>query len=294
MSSGHEIVAVLTREDAPIGRKRILTASPVAQVATEYGLPTIKTNAVTASIDSQLESYNADLGIVVAYGALFKARTLAATAQGWINLHYSLLPKWRGAAPVQHSIWSGLRDTGVTLFWLDQGMDTGPIANVVETQIEPGENAGDLLDRLTQLGISGLSELLPAIEAGIAGRIEQQEHGASVAHKLTREHAKIDWNDSAVRIEFQILAMNPEPMAWCEHSNSALRVLNAVALGQTDWSSLSDLELIPGSLIVKNGKVLAACGGGTLLELKEIQPAGKQPMSAADWARGIKNDWSLS
>lgn len=294
INSGHEVVAVLTREDAPVGRKAVMTASPVAQIAEAAKLPLVKCNRIDADVDEALRSFQADLGVVVAYGAIFKNPTLQATKLSWINLHYSILPLWRGAAPVQHSIWSGQRDTGVSLFWLDEGMDTGPIAKTVLTQIELGENAGDLLKRLTALGISGLLELLPAVEAGLSIREPQAAQGASVAYKLTRQHAKIDWQQTAPKIEKQILAMNPEPMAWCEHGPLQLRILDAVALGATDWSSLTDQDLSPGDLLLRGERVLVGCGDGTLLELKDVQPAGKQPMAAGAWARGIKTDWRLA
>jgi methionyl-tRNA formyltransferase len=294
INSGHEVVAVLTREDAPVGRKAVVMASPVALIAEAAGIPTIKSNRLDETVNELLRTFDADLGVVVAFGAIFKVPTLEATKLGWINLHYSALPAWRGAAPVQHSIWSGQRETGVTLFWLDEGMDTGPIAKTVSTQIELGENAGDLLKRLTLLGISGLMELLPEIEAGLASREPQAAQGASVAFKLTRQRARIDWQQTAPKVEKQVLAMNPEPMAWCEHGFSQLRVLDAVALGATDWSSLTDENLSAGDVILRSERVLVGCGDGTLLELRLVQPAGKQPMAADAWARGIKTDWRLA
>ena len=294
INSGHDVVAVLTREDAPVGRRAVMTASPVAQIAEAAGIPTIKRNHIDATTNEALRAYSADLGVVVAFGAIFKVPTLQATKLGWVNLHFSALPAWRGAAPVQHSIWSGQRDTAVTLFWLDEGMDTGPIAKTVLTQIELGENSGVLLKRLTQLGISGLLELLPEIEAGLASREPQAAQGASVAFKLTRQHARIDWQQTAPKVEKQVLAMNPEPMAWCEHGVSQMRVLDAVALGATDWSSLTDENLSAGDVILRSERVLVGCGDGTLLELKSVQPAGKQPMAADAWARGIKTDWRLA
>jgi methionyl-tRNA formyltransferase len=294
IAGGQEVVAVLTREDAPVGRKRVLTPSPVAEIATSAGLPVIKANRIDDQVTEVIEAYKADLGIVVAYGALFKPRTLSSTKLGWVNIHYSLLPAWRGAAPVQHSIWSGERETGVTLFWLDEGMDTGPMCKVVQTQIEPGESAGRLLRRLTQLGITGLQELLPEIDAGLALRQPQAAVGASLAFKLTREHSRIDWLKPAPNVERQILAMNPEPMAWCQSGEVQMRLLDAVALGGTDWSTLNNENLKPGDVILRGNRVLVGCGHGTLLELKEVQPAGKQAMSAEAWSRGLKSDWRLS
>ena len=160
-NTAFEVVAVLTRTDAPVGRKRVLTPSAVAVVAAELGLPIIKANRVDESVRLQIQATGAELGVIVAYGALLDQAALDVLDKGWVNLHYSLLPKWRGAAPVQRAIMAGDRETGVTLFQLDKGMDTGPVHLQIPTVIEPDENTAELLPRLTNLGISGLAELKP-------------------------------------------------------------------------------------------------------------------------------------
>jgi methionyl-tRNA formyltransferase len=292
-NSAFEVVAVLTRTDAPVGRKRVLTPSPVAIEAEALGIRIIKANRVDSQVREQLVSLGADLGVIVAYGALLDQPALDALPKGWVNLHYSLLPQWRGAAPVQRAILAGDRETGVTLFQLDIGMDTGPIHLQIPTVIEPGETTGDLLPRLTELGISGLGELLPRIAAEMALPTAQDENliaSLPTANKLSREDAHIDWNQMAHRIENQIRALNPEPMAWTSLDDEAFRVLEARALGATDWQALSGEELTPGSAMISKDRVLVACGGGTLLELKTVQPAGKKPMRANDWGRGIAAD----
>jgi methionyl-tRNA formyltransferase len=289
-NSAFEVVAVLTRTDAPVGRKRVLTPSPVAIEAEALGLTVIKANRVDADVRQAITATGAQLGVIVAYGALLDQPALESLPNGWVNLHYSLLPKWRGAAPVQRALMAGDRETGVTLFQLDRGMDTGPVHLQIPTVIEPGETTGDLLPRLTELGITGLNELLPRLAAGMAAPLAQDPLLLSqlpTANKLTREDAHIDWNDMAHQIENQIRALNPEPMAWTSLDSEAFRILEARALGATDWKALSGEESEPGSVTISRERVLVACGAGTLLELKIVQPAGKKPMSANDWGRGI-------
>lgn len=289
LAAGQNVVAVLTREDAPVGRKRLLTASPVAAVAQEKGLPIIKANRITTEINAQLASYEADLGIAVAYGAIFKSETLELPNLGWLNIHYSLLPAWRGAAPVQHSILSGNPETGVSIFQLDEGMDTGPLLSVIPTLIEPGENAGELLGRLTHLGISGILELLPSVEAGIANRTPQASDGASIASKLSRHDAQINWQNKSRAIELQVRAMNPEPMAWALCDDSAIRIVEAIAIGAIEPASIHFDQNAPiGQVQVEGDRIFVLCGEQTALELKVVQPAGKNRMDATAWARGLK------
>jgi methionyl-tRNA formyltransferase len=289
-NSPFEVVAVLTRTDAPVGRKRVLTPSAVAEVAVELGLPIIKANRIEEATRNQIRETGAELGVIVAYGALLDQQTLDSLDKGWINLHYSLLPKWRGAAPVQRSIMAGDRETGVTLFQLDKGMDTGPIHLQIPTVIEPDESAADLLPRLTQLGITGLSELLPRVASGLIAPVAQDPEllaSLPTADKLTRDDARIDWHQNAVELENHIRGLNPEPMAWTTFENEAFRVIEARALGVTDRQSLSGEDALAGVVHFDKGQVLVSCGNGTLLELKIVQPAGKKPMPSSDWARGL-------
>ena len=290
LQTNHEVVAVLTRPDAPVGRKRVVTPSPVAHLAQQHGLKIFKANRIDQELASQLAVTGAQIGVVVAYGALLKKFALDALPMGWVNLHYSLLPDWRGAAPVQNSILAGDTRTGVTLFQLDEGMDTGPILDVVLTEIQVGETSGRLLSRLTELGITLLAQALPALEAGFAQAIAQTGSGTMrPANKLERSQAKVDWNLNSTLIERQILAMNPEPMAYSVLGNETFRIIDAASLGKTDWSSLgseSQEDHNPGSIRFEARRVLVECGAGTLLQLKTVQPAGKNPMPATDWARG--------
>jgi methionyl-tRNA formyltransferase len=289
-NSPFEVVAVLTRTDAPVGRKRILTPSAVAQVAAELAIPTIKANRVDEAVRERLRDSGAELGVIVAYGALLDKAALESLEFGWINVHFSLLPKWRGAAPVQRALMAGDRETGVTLFQLDKGMDTGAVHLQIPTVIEPGESAADLLPRLTQLGISGLAELLPRVASGLAAPVAQDPEllaSLPTADKLTRDDARIDWHRDAVEIENLIRGLNPEPVAWTTHDGEAFRVIEARALGITDWQSLASEQPDLGEVHLDKGRVLVSCGKGTLLELKTVQPAGKKPMPSSDWARGL-------
>jgi methionyl-tRNA formyltransferase len=289
-NSAFEVVSVLTRTDAPVGRKRTLTPSAVADAAAELGIPVIKANRVDEGVRNLIAASGADLGIIVAYGALLDQSTLDSLDKGWINLHYSLLPKWRGAAPVQRAIMAGDRETGVTLFQLDKGMDTGPIHLQIPTVIEPDESSATLLPRLTELGISGLAELLPRVASGLTSPIAQDlELLATLptADKLTRDDARIEWHRNAVELENHIRGLNPEPMAWTTLEDETFRIIEARALGATDWQSLAGEESLVGVVHIEKNRVLVSCGEGTLLELKTVQPAGKKPMPSSDWARGM-------
>lgn len=295
LAGPYEVVAVLTRPDAPVGRKRVLTPSATAIVAERAGVPVFKANTVTPELAEQLRATGAQLGVIVAYGALLKRFALDALPLGWLNLHYSLLPDWRGAAPVQNAILAGDVETGVTLFQLDEGMDTGPILDAVSTQIQPGETSGRLLTRLTELGISLLDQSLPLVAAGIARFNPQPTDGTQrVASKLGREQGRIDWSAAAREIENRVLAMNPEPMAHATLGGENFRILDARAVHSASGASpagegvtsAGEPGMVPGTLSFEAKRLLVACGSGTLLELLQVQPAGKNAMSAMDWARG--------
>ena len=281
-----DIVGVLTRTDATLGRKKILTQSPVAEAAQALGIPVVKANQVDEHALSQIQSLNADLGVVVAYGAFLNETALESLPKGWINLHYSLLPALRGAAPVQHALLKGLNTTGVTAFKLDKGMDSGPILLQAPTVIEPDENAGRLLNRLTDLGISVLLELLPSVAAGVAKHRVQDESGATLAPKIHRSQAQIDWNQSAVTIQQLVLAMNPEPMAWTTLGEESFRILEARAF------RAGTQQASPGTVQLVEDRVLVACDDGAL-QILRVQPAGKNEMSAIDWFRGVQNKETL-
>lgn len=280
--AGLDIVGVLTRKDAPVGRKQIMTASPVAIQATELGIQVIKSNHFDESTITKISEFKADLGVVIAYGAFVNDSGLRLFPKGWINVHYSLLPKYRGAAPVQHAILNGEEFTGVSIFKLDEGMDTGPLVSSVPTRIEPGENSARLLDRLTDLGISALLETIPAIAAGIAKYERQPKEGVSLAPKISRQDAKMNWATSAKALEAFTNAMNPEPMAWAASGEDVLRIISAREyLAPSSSISEREVKMVDQSIVV-------GCRD-SILELLTVQPAGKNVMPARDWYNGQRD-----
>ena len=278
VAAGQPIALVLTRTDAPIGRKRVMTPSPVAQVAAELGLPVLKANRVSATEEEIISKSGARLALVVAFGALLKPSTINLLELGWFNLHYSVLPRWRGASPVQSAILAGDTTTGVTLFKIDEGLDTGEVAGVVETVIEPGENTERLLSRLSNLGVSLALQELPGLLAGFA-RLQPQQGEPTFAPKFERKDSRITASDDRKTALAKILAFNPEPIAWFEYQGTQIRLLEGVA----------SAELVPvGKLVQSDKKVLLGLANSGSIELLTVQPAGKNVMPAIDWFRGTK------
>jgi len=278
ISSGHEIVAVLTREDSPVGRKKVLTPSAVAEVALAHGLPTIKANKVSSAVLAEISQYQIDLAIVVAYGVILRREALDAIPNGWLNLHFSKLPRWRGAAPVQHAIWSGDKETAVTLFKIEEGLDTGPVLGLAESVIEPDETSGELLKRLSSIGVTLLNQELPRLYAG-SFNLSEQQGSVTLAPKIQRVDARINFTSTSKEVENLVRAMNPEPMAWCELDGDPLRVLRARSVPGV-------FVLTPGEVLVQDDLVLVGCGSESALEMIEVQPASKTPMSAKSWMNG--------
>lgn len=279
VQQGFEVSLVITRPDAPVGRKRVLTESAVAATAQKLGIDVYKTNSVDDAAIAKISQTGCDTAVVVAYGALLKQPALAALENGWFNVHYSLLPKWRGAAPVQHAILAGDKSTGVTLFKIDQGLDSGPVVASVPTQIQPGETSERLLSRLTELGCTLLGQELPGILLKNHRLVVQDETTeVTAAPKLTREHARIDWTEQARLIEQKVLAMNPEPGAWTLLNGETFKIHDARVVASSENGPAGTVVAVDGKVIVSTGE--------SFIELLEVQPAGKQSMSARDWVRG--------
>lgn len=279
VQQGFEVSLVITRPDAPVGRKRVLTESAVAATAQKLGIDVYKTNSVDDAAIAKISQTGCDTAVVVAYGALLKQPALAALENGWFNVHFSLLPKWRGAAPVQHAILAGDKSTGVTLFKIDQGLDSGPVVASVPTQIQPGETSERLLSRLTELGCTLLGQELPGILLKNHRLVVQDETTeVTAAPKLTREHARIDWTEQARLIEQKVLAMNPEPGAWTLLNGETFKIHDARVVASSENGPAGTVVAVDGKVIVSTGE--------SFIELLEVQPAGKQSMSARDWARG--------
>lgn len=279
-SAGHEILGVLTREDAPVGRKKELISSPVAQKAQLLNLQLFKANVLSENLEDRIAALKPDLGYVLAYGTILDSRLLEIPKFGWINLHYSLLPSYRGAAPVQHAILNGESETGVTLFSLDSGVDTGPVIATAKHKLSGDENSGQALDSLTNLGIELTLKTLANFETEFAGKKSQSSEGVTLASKITRTDAKISFSRSAFDLHNLIRAMNPEPMAWFEYETSPVRVLKA---------SVLDDSLPIGTATLNGNRVIVGCEKNALA-LEVVQPAGKSVMDAADWFRGLRQE----
>jgi methionyl-tRNA formyltransferase len=282
LASSHEVVAVVTRPDAPAGRGRNLVASPVADLAAEHGIATLKpVRADDPEFLAALTELAPDACPVVAYGALLKKAALDIPALGWINLHFSVLPAWRGAAPVQHAILHGDTVTGATTFRLDEGMDTGPVLGVVTESIRPSDTSGDVLERLSVSGAGLLVATLDALEAGELAPVAQSLDGVSYAPKINADDARVNWAAPAFAVDRLIRATTPAPGAWTMFRDERLKVGPSKILDAS--------ELAPGQLRVTKNEV--AVGTATFdIALGEVRPHGKKPMPAADWARGVRID----
>jgi methionyl-tRNA formyltransferase len=279
VKQGVHIVGVLTRKDAPAGRSRELAPSPVSMKAQELGIEVFKSNTIDNLALAWLEALSADIGAVVAYGTIFKLPVLEVPRLGWLNLHYSLLPELPGPAPVQHAILQGRKNTGVTVFRLDTGIDTGPIVSSAELEIKDTDTAGELLARLTVIGSGLLTDVLLADESKLSSAQEQSiAEKTATASKPTRELAKLDFSGDATTQLNKIRAMNPEPMAWFEFNETSVRVIRARQLSYSSDQAVArvvDKELVVG------------CKEGSLV-LALVQPANKSQMSGADWFRGLR------
>ncbi len=281
-ASAHTVVGVLTQPDRPRGRGRQLAASPVKRAAVAAGLPvaqppTLKTEEGRAP----LLAWNPDVLVVVAYGLILPPAALGIPRFGCVNIHASLLPRWRGAAPIQRAILAGDAETGVTIMQMDAGLDTGPMLLRRSMPIEPDDSGGSLHDRLATLGANALLEVLDRIADGTAVPQPQPETGVTYAAKIDKAEARIDWSARAVEIERRVRAFNPWPIAETRYEGEQLRVLKAKA--EADESTRLGGQP-PGTIIsVSERAVLVQCGLGRLA-IAEVQRPGKRPVSARDFA----------
>jgi len=279
-ADGHEIVAVLTRPDAPVGRKRVLTPSPVAARAQDLGLPVIKAGRIDAAAVAAIAEAAPDVAAIVAYGALIPEDALSLPPHGWINLHFSLLPAWRGAAPVQHALINGDEVTGATTFLLEKGLDSGPVYGTMTESVRATDTSAALLERLSHSGAVLLAQTLAALDAGQAAGVPQ--HGdVSLAPKLTLEDGHVHWEHPALAISRRVRGVTTEPGAWTTLGGQRFK-LGPVAL-RPDVSGLA-----PGRVRLDGRAVLVGTGSHAV-QLADVQPAGKKLMNASDWARGLAN-----
>lgn len=284
-ASAHEIVAVVTRPPAPLGRKRVLTPSPVAQAAERLGLPVIAASHLDDEATSRIAGLDPDLGVIVAYGALVREPLLSIPPHGWINLHFSLLPAWRGAAPVQHAVIAGEKLTGAAVFQLVPALDAGDVFAEIEHPVGR-QTAGELLGELASAGGALLASVVDAIAAGTA-RATPQVGRASLAPKLTLADGRIDWGESTSAIDARLRGVTPEPGAHTEIDEARFKIHDARPVDVATLAAAG--ALAPGALKLVDKRVLIGTGDGAL-ELIRVQPAGRTAMASADWWRGLGRD----
>ena len=289
-SSAHDVAAVLTRPDAPAGRGRSQVSSPVKERALELGFEVLTPSRPgDPSFQARLRELAPDVCPVVAYGALIPLAALTIPKHGWINLHFSLLPAWRGAAPVQRAIMAGDEVTGATTFLIEQGLDTGPTFGVMTEVIKPDDTSGGLLVRLAQAGAGLLVATLDALETGDLQAVPQPSDGVSLAPKITVQDARVDWRTPALAIDRRIRACTPAPGAWTTFRGERLKIhpvtldVDVLAIPVAE----NGLGMAPGEIVAMKRAVHVGTASGTV-RLGLVQPHGKRPMAAADWARGVR------
>ncbi|MBA8781208.1 methionyl-tRNA formyltransferase [Aeromonas caviae] len=284
LSSGHEVVAVYTQPDKPAGRGQKLTASPVKELALAHDLPVYQPASLrNEAAQAELAALGADLMVVVAYGLILPKAVLDTPRLGCINVHGSLLPRWRGAAPIQRSIWAGDAETGVTIMQMDVGLDTGAMIRKVTCPIASDETSASLYDKLAGLGPQALVDTLDAMAAGGTAAEPQDDALANYAEKLSKEEARIDWSMDAVAIERCIRAFNPWPISWFEVAGQTVKVWQAEVLPKAHGQAA-------GTLLKADKQGIEVATGQGVLRLLTLQPPGKKAMSVSDLLNS-RRDW---
>jgi methionyl-tRNA formyltransferase len=282
LASDHDVVAVVTRPDARAGRGRTLVPSPVRRRAEEAGIEVL-TPRRPAEEDflTRLRELAPDVCPVVAYGALVPPAALAVPRHGWVNLHFSLLPAWRGAAPVQHAVMAGDEVTGASTFLLEEGLDTGPVFGVMTERVRPTDTAGDLLGRLAEGGAGLLVATVDGIADGSLTPVPQPAEGVSLAPKIEVDDARVRWAAPALAVDRQVRGCTPAPGAWTTFRGERVKVL-PLAVDEDGPGGLAPGEVAAGKREVHVGT------GSAPVRLGEVRPHGKRQMPAADWARGVR------
>ncbi|MGE6263498.1 methionyl-tRNA formyltransferase [Aeromonas media] len=284
LSSDHEVVAVYTQPDKPAGRGQKLTASPVKDLALAHDLPVYQPASLrNEEAQVELAALGADLMVVVAYGLILPKAVLDTPRLGCLNVHGSLLPRWRGAAPIQRAIWAGDAETGVTIMQMDVGLDTGAMIRKVSCTIASDETSASLYDKLAELGPQALVDTLDAMAAGDTTAEAQDDALANYAQKLSKEEARIDWSMEAVAIERCIRAFNPWPISWFEVADQTIKVWQAEVID-------SDHGQPVGTLLKADKQGIDVATGKGVLRLRTLQPPGKKAMSVPDLLNS-RRDW---
>jgi methionyl-tRNA formyltransferase len=280
LQSRHQVLAVYTQPDRPAGRGKHLQASPVKQHAQEAELPVEQPLSLKdPETQAKLREYRADLLVVVAYGLLLPKAVLDTPRLGCINVHASLLPRWRGAAPIQRAIEAGDQETGITIMQMDVGLDTGAMLLKLNCPITTGDTAQSLHNRLAELGPTALLETLGQLAAGRAAPVEQDHSLATYAHKLNKEEGRLDWSLSAFVLDARIRAFNPFPVAYTLSQGETLRIHAAIP-------ETRHHKTVSGTLLPADKTLLVACGHDTVLHLEQVQLPGKKVMAARDLLNG--------
>lgn len=276
LSSGHQVVSVFTQPDRPAGRGKKLMPSPVKVLAEEHGLPVFQPASLRPQENQQLVAdLNADVMVVVAYGLILPKAVLDMPRLGCINVHGSLLPRWRGAAPIQRSLWAGDADTGVTIMQMDVGLDTGDMLYKLSCPITDEDTSATLYDKLAELGPKGLIDTLQQLADNRVQPEVQDEALVTYAEKLTKEEARLDWSLPAAQLERCIRAFNPWPMSWLEIDGQPVKVWQASVIA-------GPVNAAPGTIIEANKQGIQVATVEGILNLESLQPAGKKAMSAQD------------
>ena len=284
IASPHEVIAVYTQPDRPAGRGRELHMSPVKQEALKHDIPVYQPVSLRdESVQQVLKDLNADLMVVTAYGLLLPAEVLLAPRLGCINIHASLLPRWRGAAPIQRAIQAGDKKTGITIMQMDEGLDTGDMLAVVECEISADDTGSSLHDKLMLLGAETLISALPGIAAETLAMVKQDDADACYAAKLNKAEARINWSQSALEIQRLIRAFNSWPVAYCDYDKKGKQSKLRLWVAELSSGDLSAAGAAPGKVIAESVAGIDVLTGEGVLRITELQAEGKRRMSAADF-----------
>ena len=277
LKSDHDLCQIISTPDQPAGRGKILTPSAVSEWAGKHDIPLVKTRD-TEILYKQFS--DVDLVIVIGFGVIFPPHVLSAPKYGCINLHFSLLPQWRGAAPLQRALINGESHVGVSVFQLDEGVDTGPVFSTKAIDVDEDAIFGEVLELMARLGVDPISEALAMI-AEEKSPIEQSKSGMSIAPKIMRDETRMDWSNSAEKNHHLVRGLSPEPSVWTTWRNENIQIRRTSKTSETTG-------LKPGDVAIIDGALFAGCGGDSALEIRSVVPAGKREMSGKEWANGAR------